>query len=259
MITLFVGTQQEQWTMENFYLDHQSQQTASKPNNMKLVHASCIDSVTSSTWADTIESDGLDSSGCLLTPSFLANQFKNRSFHLRSRTVRGKNVGKKSGTQSPFIRSLSLSRELDQSSRRSNSCSSSYPVELMTIDDRFYRDLNRCTPLMLEYLRRERSERSPIICYESDDVHDSNELDPIDLSNDTDISSYVSVGSFPIPDKKRLDKIQHDSVFVRQQHHLGRDAPILQRIFTRDVSSLDSQFSKFHRHLHSKDSHYAKD
>lgn len=79
------------------------------------------------------------------------------------------------------------------------------------IDDMFYRDLNRCTPDMVEYLRRQRTETSPITCFESDEINDFNESN----SKGFQVTVVDSVMH------SRLDGYQHREQYLETGHPEG--------------------------------------
>lgn len=213
---------------------------------------SCRDSATSTTMTETLDSDCLDSSGCLLTPSSLASRFKNHSNN------NSKGIVGKSDKQYLFIRASASSSKNSVHDLRNTGVPTSEPVDILTIDDRFYRDFNRCTPAMIDFLRRQRSNESPIVCYESDDSLDSHVPCTPFFSPDGD-TPYLSVKNLDL--QESFLGAEYRSTLLLKQY-MGRSfcknrGP--SQILQRDMSLLDTQFSKSRPRSYSDDFQYPKD
>jgi hypothetical protein len=229
-------------------------------NMGKATEISRMDSFTSTIFTETLDSVCLDSSG--LPPSQLSNGFKNSSNKKCSKYIVGKSSSKV--TKYLLLRSpASFSKDLDAESR-SYSGSTSEPVDSMTIDDRFYRDFNRCTPPMLDFLRRQRSIESPIMCYESDDILDSRGPRSNFFLRGRDIKTpFLSVGNFDLQ-KGFIGAKCPESLLLRQRidrsdcknHEVSQ---ISQHIIAYDILLMDTQFSNFRVCSCSDELHYLND
>lgn len=211
--------------MVSVFHEIENRQISTTPKMVELSSA-----CSSTTLTELMDPDCLDGSKYLLTPTTLVTRFNNHSSK-HSKTSGGRSASK--AAQCLLLKSTS-SFSKNRTKRFENvSVLTSEAVDILTIDDRFYRDLNRCTPNMLDYLRRQRSDESPIICHESDDCHD----DIPSLSTECIEESYCGV-------------TQPNNSFLRPPiggfvyKNYGSNQ-LLQHVAPPDVSPLDTQFSKF--------------
>lgn len=213
----------------------------------RLMQISCRDSATSTIMTETLDSDCLDSSGCLLTPSSLTPRFKNHSNN------NSKGIVGKSATQYLLIRASASSSKNMVHDLRNSGVSTSEPVDILTIDDRFYRDFNRCTPAMIDFLRRQRSNESPIVCYESDESLDSHVPSTTFFSPDGD-TPFLSVENFDLQESF-LGAEFRSTLLLKQ--YMGRS--FCKNRGSSQILLLDTQFSKTRPRSYSDDFHYPKD